>query len=50
LAKVTAERSQVQRPPIRMLDVLIRIRLPEPAVEQVARLYAVLASLARRLC
>jgi len=28
LAKVTAEHSRVQRPPIRMLDVLTRIRLP----------------------
>ncbi|HEV8628431.1 MAG TPA: RES family NAD+ phosphorylase [Acidimicrobiia bacterium] len=49
LAKVTAEHSRVQRPPIRMLDVLTAIRLPDAAVEQVGRLYAALASLARRL-
>lgn len=47
--KVTAEHSRVQRPPIRMIDMLDRIRLPEQAVETVGRLYEALRLLARRL-
>ena len=35
---VTAEHSRVQRPPIRMLDFLTRIRLPDAAVEEIGRL------------
>lgn len=49
LAKVTAEHSRVQRPPIRMLDVLTRTRLPDAAVEEIGRLYAALGALGRRL-
>jgi len=49
MEKVVAEHSRVQRPPIRMVDVLQRIRLPEVAIESVGRLYEALGSLARRL-
>ncbi|MCA1704046.1 MAG: RES family NAD+ phosphorylase [Actinobacteria bacterium] len=49
MAKVVAEHSRVQRPPVRMLDVLDRIRLPESAVGPVGRLYEALSSLSRRL-
>jgi RES domain-containing protein len=49
MGKVVAEHSRVQRPPMRMLDVMTRIRLPETAIETVGRLYGALASLARRL-
>jgi RES domain-containing protein len=47
--KVDAEHSRVQRPPIRMLDVLTRIRLPDAAVDRVGQLYAALAAIGRRL-
>ncbi len=49
MGKVVAEHSRVQRPPIRMLDVLDRIRLPEAAIESVGRLYEALISLSRRI-
>ncbi|MCA1702688.1 MAG: RES family NAD+ phosphorylase, partial [Actinobacteria bacterium] len=49
MGKVVAEHSRVQRPPVRMLDVLDRIRLPDAAVEPVGRLYDALTSLSRRL-
>jgi hypothetical protein len=49
LANVTAEHSRVQRRPIRMLDVLTRLRLPDAAVEEIGRLYAALVALGRRL-
>ncbi|MGI8777220.1 MAG: hypothetical protein ACR2LJ_07495 [Acidimicrobiales bacterium] len=49
MAKVVAEHSRVQRPPVRMLDVLDRIRLPDAAVEPVGRLYEALTSHRRRL-
>lgn len=47
--KIEAEHSRIQRPPIRMLPVLERIRLPDTAIETVGRLYEALASLGRRL-
>lgn len=47
IGKVEAE--HVQRPPVRMLDVLDRIRLPGPVAELVGRLYEALRRLARRL-
>jgi hypothetical protein len=49
ISKVTAEHSRVQRPPIRMLRVLERIRLPNAAIETVGRLYEALVALGRRL-
>jgi RES domain-containing protein len=49
LLKLTAEHSRVQRPPIRMIDTLERIHLPEGAIDTVGRLYEALAALARRL-
>ncbi len=49
MGKVVAEHSRVQRPPVRVLDVLDRIRLPDGAVEPVGRLYEALTSLSRRL-
>lgn len=47
--KVVAEHSRVQRPPIRMLDVLSQIRLPDAAVDRVGQLYGALVALGRRL-
>jgi RES domain len=47
--KVTAEHSRTHSPPIRMVDVLNRIRLPEHPAEGVERLYEALRLLARRL-
>ncbi|MGH8972502.1 MAG: RES family NAD+ phosphorylase [Acidimicrobiia bacterium] len=49
LHKVHVEHSRVQRPPIRMLDVLTRIRLPDAAVERVGQLYGALVAFGRRL-
>lgn len=49
MIKVTAQHSRVQRPPVRMVDVLTRIRVPEPAIDTVGRLYQALAALSRRL-
>jgi len=47
--KVLAEHSRIQRPPIRMLDVLTRIRLPDAGIGSVGRLYEALAALGRRI-
>lgn len=47
--KVEAEHSRVQRPPIRMIRVLERIRLPDAAIDTVGRLYEALVTLSRRL-
>lgn len=47
--KVEAEHSRIQRPPIRMLDVLERIRVPESVAGSVGRLYGALQRLGRRL-
>lgn len=49
MGKVTAEHSRVQRPPVRMIDVLTRIRLPDAVIDTVGRLYEALAALGRRL-
>lgn len=49
MGKVTAEHSRVQRPPVRMIDVLTRIRLPDAVIGTVGRLYEALAALGRRL-
>lgn len=49
MAKVEAEHSRVQRPPIRMIRVLERIRLPDAAIDTVGRLYEALVALSRRL-
>lgn len=49
MAKVAADHSRVQRPPVRMVDVLTRIRVPDPAIGTVGRLYDALAALGRRL-
>jgi RES domain-containing protein len=49
MANVAAEHSRVQRPPVRMVDVLTRIRVPEPAIDTVGRLFDALAALGRRL-
>lgn len=40
MSKVASERSRVQRPPVRMIDVLTRIRLPDAAIDTVGRLYS----------
>lgn len=47
--KVEAEHSRVQRPPIWMLRVLERIRLPDAAISTVGRLYETLVALGRRI-
>lgn len=49
IGKVVAEHSRVQRPPIRMIRVLERVRVPEAAIDTVGRLYEALAALGRRL-
>lgn len=49
MAKVVAEHSRVQRPPVRMLDVLTRIHVPDALIDSVGPLYAALAALGRRL-
>lgn len=49
MGKVASEHSRLQRPPVRMIDVLTRIRLPEAAIDTVGRLYEALAALGRRL-
>ncbi len=49
MGKVIAEHSRVQRPPVRMIDVLTRIRLPDALIDTVGRLYESLAALGRRL-
>jgi RES domain-containing protein len=49
LRKVTAEHSRIQRPPVRMVDVVHRIRLPAQAAGSMGRLYEALRLLARRL-
>ncbi len=49
MGKVDAEHSRVQRPPIRMIRVLERIRVPEAAIDTVGRLYETLAAVGRRL-
>ncbi len=47
IGKVSAEHSRVQRPPVRMIDVLTRIRLPDAVIGTVGRLYEALAALGR---
>lgn len=47
--KVIAEHSRVQRPPIRMVDVLTRIRVPDAVIDSIGPLYDALAALGRRL-
>lgn len=49
ISKVDPEHSRVQRPPIRMLRVLERIRVPEAAIDTVGRLYETLVAIGRRL-
>lgn len=49
MAKVVPEHSRVQRPPIRMLELLTRIRVPETVIDSVGPLYDALAALGRRL-
>ncbi len=49
IGKLVAEHSRVQRPPIPMIRVLERIRVPDAAIETVGRLYKALAALGRRL-
>lgn len=49
IAKVEAEHSRVQRPPVRMLRVLERIRVPDAAIDTVGRLYEALVALSRRI-
>lgn len=49
MAKVVAEHSRVQRPPVRMLDVLTRIHVPDVLIDSVGPLYDALAALGRRL-
>jgi RES domain-containing protein len=49
IGKVDTEHSRVQRPPIRMIRVLERIRVPEAAIGTVGRLYEALVALGRRL-
>lgn len=49
ISKVEPEHSRVQRPPIRMLRVLERIRVPDTAIDTVGRLYEALVALGRRL-
>jgi len=49
MSTVVAEHSRVQRPPVRILDVLDRIRLPDGAIEPVGRIYEALTPLGRRL-
>lgn len=49
VAKVVAEHSRVQRPPVRMLDVLTRIHVPGVLIDSVGPLYDALAALGRRL-
>lgn len=49
MAKVVAEHSRVQRPPVRMLDVLTRIHVPDALIDSVGPLYDALAALGRRL-
>lgn len=49
LHKVEAEHSRIQRPPIRMLDVLEHVRVPASVAESVGRLYEALRRLGRRL-
>jgi hypothetical protein len=48
MTKVTAEHSRVQRPPIRMIDTLERIRLPDSAIDAIGGFYQALTALARR--
>lgn len=49
IGKLDAEHSRVQRPPIRMLDVLTAIRLRSSSADTVGSLYRALAALARRV-
>ena len=49
MSKVAAEHSRVRRPPVRMLDVLTRIRVPDAVIDAVGPLYEALAALGRRL-
>ena len=47
--KVVAEHSRIQRPPVRMIRVLERVRIPDGAIDTVGRLYEALVALGRRL-
>lgn len=49
MSKVVVEHSRVQRPPIRMLDVLLEIRIPRVVAGPVGQLYQAIAATARRL-
>lgn len=49
MSKVVAEHSRVQRPPVRMLDVLLQVRLPAVVAKPMRRLYEAIVSTARRL-
>lgn len=47
--KVEVAHSRVQRPPIRMIDVLTRIRVPDAVIDSIGPLYDALAALGRHL-
>lgn len=49
MAKVVAEHSRVQSPPVRMLEMLTRIRVPDTVIDTIGPLYDALAALGRRL-
>lgn len=47
--KVVAEHSRVQRPPIRMVDILTSIRVPDAVIDSIGPLYDALAAVGRRV-